>query len=142
MRPSAHHFVGRSVVTLALVIAVASCSSGESNEGGGQVSEQSAPAIANASSQPVEVPDREPDVTGFIGLGDEYPRSPHLVDPSDEYYLGMYLLGGDPAVLAETGDPLAEGDLAGGDAVSVWVDGGCDESRPVQCGVVAVRVEN
>lgn len=139
MPPSLPRLAVRSLLALALAIAVAGCSDDDSNDGGPEATEKTAGSLPSSAA---ELPDREPDVTGLVGLGDEYPRSPHLVEASDEYYLGMYLLGADPAVHDGDGDPLGEGDLNAGDEVSVWVDGGCDESFPVQCGVVAVQVRN
>lgn len=139
MPQSVPRFAVRPLLSLALAIGVAGCSGDDSNDGGPEATQNTAGSLPSSAA---ELPDREPDVTGLVGLGDEYPRSPHLAEASDEYYLGMYLLGSNPAVHDGDGDPLGEGGLNAGDQVSVWVDGGCEESFPVQCGVVAVQVRN
>ncbi len=90
-----------------------------------------------------ELPDREPDVTGVvaIGVGDaESTRS--LAEPSDAYYDAMALAGrdGEPLVVGSDGSVLSAGDLDDGDEIAVWIEGGCAESFPVQCDVIAIRV--
>ncbi len=90
-----------------------------------------------------ELPDREPDVTGVVavGVGDAQPgRS--LAEPSDAYYEGMALAGrdGEPLVVGPDGSALSVTDLADGDEIAVWIEGGCAESYPVQCDVIAIRV--
>ncbi|CAM3336095.1 hypothetical protein OCAE111667_04335 [Occultella aeris] len=88
-----------------------------------------------ACAGPAGPPDRDPDVTGKVGTEG---TTLVLVGPSDPYYEGMSLLRGDPDFLR--GDqPIEAADLVDSEDVEVWVEGGCAESYPVQCEVVAVR---
>ncbi|WP_163543530.1 hypothetical protein [Occultella kanbiaonis] len=90
---------------------------------------------AAACSGPAGPPDRDPDVTGTVGTEG---TTLVLTEPSDPYYEGMGLLRGDPDILR--GDqPIEAADLVDSEVVEVWVEGGCAESYPVQCEVVAVR---
>lgn len=85
------------------------------------------------------VPDRPPDVRGVVADG---PDGPVLAEPSDAYYEGMALLRGDPVVLrADDGATVAPAELRDGAPVEVWTEGPCAESFPVQCDIVALRVE-
>ena len=81
------------------------------------------------------LPDRSPEVTGTVaadGAGQS------LTAVSDDYYEGMALRLTDAAVVDADGARVdAPSD---GDEVEVWLAGGCNESSPVQCTVVAVRV--
>lgn len=92
---------------------------------------------ASDSASDTEVPDREPDATGVVA---QPTRS--LADSSDGYYEGMGLSrnDGEPLVVGPDGDVLSVTDLADGDEIAVWVEGGCAESYPVQCDVVAIRI--
>ncbi|MFS0703448.1 hypothetical protein AB6N23_02890 [Cellulomonas sp. 179-A 9B4 NHS] len=93
-------------------------------------------ALLAACSAPADVPERDPDVTGTVALGAD--GGPVLVDASDRSYEGIRLLQDDPAVLR--GDEAVDAaDLTDGDRVEVWLAGGCAESWPPQCDVVAVR---
>ncbi len=66
-----------------------------------------------------------------------------LGEPSDPYYELMLLRRGDPVVVdGETGKTLDIADLDDGAEVEVWITGGCAESFPVQCEVVALRVSD
>jgi hypothetical protein len=99
------------------------------------------PASVPASGDGVgQLPDRDADVTGVVGTGDEYMAPPHLLEPSDGYYLGMSLLQGDPVVVAADGTVVAASDLQDGDEVAVWTGEACAESFPVQCDIVAIQV--
>ncbi|MBO0901878.1 hypothetical protein J1G42_14930 [Cellulomonas sp. zg-ZUI222] len=81
------------------------------------------------------LPDRSPEVTGTV-TADGAEQS--LTTVSDDYYEGMALRLTDAVVVDADGAQVdAPSD---GDEVEVWVGGGCNESRPVQCTVVAVRV--
>ena len=83
------------------------------------------------------VPARPPEVTGTVSAdasGDE----PFLSGASDGYYEGMPLRL-DDAVVVDAGDSPA-GAPGDGEQVEVWVGEACNESFPVQCDVVAVRV--
>jgi hypothetical protein len=92
-------------------------------------------ALAAACSGAAEPPDRDPDVTGTIGREG---TTLVLAEPSDPYYDGMGILRGDPDVFR--GDQSIEAaDLLDSEVVEVWIEGGCAESYPVQCEVVAVR---
>ncbi|MFC8192137.1 hypothetical protein ACFUMH_10800 [Cellulomonas sp. NPDC057328] len=93
-------------------------------------------ALLTACSAPADVPERAPDVTGTVALGGD--GEPVLVDASDRSYEGIWLLQDDPAVLRGD-EPVDAADLADGDRVEVWLAGGCAESWPPQCDVVAVR---
>ena len=95
---------------------------------------------AGAGCGDEEFPDREADVTGLVGAGDEYPAPPHLLEPTDDYYLGMGLLRGDPIVRGADGASISPSELEEGDEVAVWIDGGCAESFPVQCDIIALVV--
>ena len=126
---------------LLAVIAVAGAGCGDDEQGAS--SPTTGPVASVAPTSPAgdgELPDREADVTGLVGTGAEYPASPHLLEPTDDYYLGMGLLRGDPIVRGADGMPLSSSDLEAGDEVAVWIDGGCAESFPVQCDVVALVV--
>lgn len=81
-----------------------------------------------------------PDVTGVVGMGKEYPDSPYLLDPSDNYYLGMSLTLGDPIVRSRDGEPMSIPQMNEGDQVAVWLSGSCAESFPVQCGVEIIEI--
>lgn len=89
------------------------------------------------------LPDRDPDATGVVGagLGNSQPTG-FLAQSSDSYYDGMALSRSDiePLVIGADGDVLSVGDLSNGDEIAVWVAGGCAESSPVQCDVVAIHV--
>lgn len=93
--------------------------------------------LATYLTSPAVPPDRPPDVTGVVAGG---PEAPALGSASDPYYEGMWLLRGDPAVVGADGRRLDADALVEGAGVEVWVQGGCAESFPVQCPVVAVRV--
>lgn len=97
------------------------------------MTERRAPAVG-------VTPERDHDVSGVVGVGDEYGNPPYLTQPSDDHYLGMFLLSGDPLVRGWDGSPMTASDLREGDHISVWVEGGCQESFPVSCGVVEVVV--
>ena len=134
------HRIPAAVLLAVLAMGVASC--GDAGpEDGPPTTAAAAPTSGDRSTSGAEVPNRPPDVTGLVGLGDEYAAPPYLIEPSDGYYLGMSLLVGDPVVVrGQDGEPLAGSELREGDEVAVWVDGGCQESFPVQCDVVALQV--
>jgi len=85
-----------------------------------------------------QVPDRDPDVTGVVAHeGDAVV----LTAPSDDYFEGMTISGDDETVVVDAGgSTVTTTDLATGDEVEVWVGDGCQESFPVQCDVLALRV--
>ena len=85
------------------------------------------------------VPDREPEVTGVVSFTGT-PPIPVLTEPSDPYFDRMSLLRGDPVLVDGDGREVPYDQLADGDAIEVWTDGGCAESYPVQCPVTALRV--
>lgn len=90
--------------------------------------------------RPPGVPDREPNVTGTVGTDDQG-RPGILLDPSDTHFARMALNRGEPIVFdLDTSEQLDFADLAGGDRIAVWIDGGCAESFPVQCTVAAIGV--
>ncbi|MBB2924069.1 hypothetical protein [Cellulomonas cellasea] len=90
--------------------------------------------LAGACSAGDELPGREPDVTGVV-------EQLTLTGASDPYYEGMSLAGGEDTVVVDAaGEPATTAGLVDGDDVEVWVDDACNESRPVQCTVEAVRV--
>lgn len=125
--------------TLLVVIAGAGCG----DDDRGVSSTATGPVVSVAPTPPAgggELPEREADVTGLVGTGDEYPAPPHLLEPTDDYYLGMGLLRGDPIVRGADGTPMSPSELEEGDQVAVWIDGGCAESFPVQCDIVALVV--
>ncbi len=93
-------------------------------------------ALLAACSPRADVPDRAADVTGAVALGAD--GEPILVDASDRSYEGIWLLQDGPAVLRGD-EPVDAADLTDGDRVEVWLAGGCAESWPPQCDVVAVR---
>lgn len=97
-------------------------------------------ALAGGCSATEGVPDRPPDVTGVVAGADE-PGGPVLAEPSDGYYEGMGLLRGDPILVRDDGAAVAYSELEDGAPVEVWTEGPCAESFPVQCGIVALRVE-
>jgi hypothetical protein len=88
------------------------------------------------------VPERPPDVTGAVAvMGGAEGEGPHLTDPSDSYYEGMSLVQADTMIVsAATGQTVGAAEIQDGDAVEVWVTGGCRESFPVQCDVEALRI--
>jgi hypothetical protein len=88
------------------------------------------------------VPERPPDVTGTVAvMGGAHGEGPHLTDPSDRYYEGMSLVQADTTIVsAATGQAVGAAEIQDGDAVEVWVTGGCGESFPVQCDVEALRI--
>ena len=95
-------------------------------------------ALLAACGSGGQVPDRDPDVTGVVGHeGDAVV----LTAPSDDYFEGMTISGGDETVVVDAGgSTVTTADLATGDEVEVWVGDACRESFPVQCDVLAVRV--
>ena len=92
-----------------------------------------------ACAAPTGVPDREPEVTGVVTAADD-PDGPRLAQPSDDYYEGMLILGGDPHVVTSDGGDLDPAELRDGDEVALWVADACAESFPVQCTVEVVQV--
>jgi hypothetical protein len=95
-------------------------------------------ACADAGTGSGGIPDRAPDVTGVVD-GAGTPGGPALADPSDDYFAGM-ALAPDDAVVVRGGADGALAALRDGEAVEVWIDWPCQESFPVQCTVVALRV--
>lgn len=93
---------------------------------------------AGAADDGAAVPDRAPDVTGVVGVG-EGAGEPVLVEASDAYYEGMGLLRGEPVVVRD-GTQVPASELRDGTPVEVWTAGACAESYPVQCDIEAVRV--
>jgi hypothetical protein len=83
--------------------------------------------------------DRDPDVTGVVAMSSEK-DGPVLTQPSDRYFDGMSLLGGDPVILGSGGERIPSSELEQGDRVEVWVGDVCAESYPVQCEIEAVRL--
>jgi hypothetical protein len=83
--------------------------------------------------------DRDPDVTGVVARPSEK-ATPVLTQPSDRYFDGMSLLGGDPVILSSSGERVPSSELEQGDRVEVWVGDVCAESYPVQCTIDAVRL--
>ena len=95
---------------------------------------------APGSDGPSALPDRSPTVTGTVGT-DEAGRPGTLDDASDGYYAGMGLRQGDPVVVdTGTGEFVPIESLRAGERISVWIDGGCRESLPVQCDITAIAV--
>jgi hypothetical protein len=88
------------------------------------------------------LPQRPPDVTGTAAvMGGARDGGPRLTDPSDRYYEGMSLVQADTTIVsAATGRTVGAAEIQDGDAVEVWVTGGCRESFPVQCDVEALRI--
>lgn len=131
------------VVGAALLVAITASGAGCGDDDRGASSPATGPVASVAPTSPVrggELPDREADVMGFVGTGGEYPAPPHLAKATNDYYLGMGLLRGDPIVRGADGTPMSPSELEEGDEVAVWIDGGCAESFPVQCDIVAVVV--
>ncbi len=129
------------VVGVVLLVVIAGTGCGDDDRGAS--SPATGPVASVAPTSPagdVDLPDREADVAGLVGTGDQYPAPLHLVEPTDDYYLGMGLLRGDPIVRGADGTPMSPSELEEGDEVAVWIDGGCAESFPVQCDVVALVV--
>lgn len=87
------------------------------------------------------LPERDPDVTGVVGAGPGA-QVGTLVEASDSYFegMGLRLSGREPLVVGADGQKLTVDDVDDGDRVAVWVAGGCAESFPVQCDVVAIEV--
>ena len=99
------------------------------------------PTTAAPSDGPSALPDRAATVTGTVGT-DEAGRLGVLDDPSESYYAGMGLRQGDPIVVdTSTGQQVPFESLRQGERISVWVDGGCRESFPVQCDITAIGVQ-
>jgi hypothetical protein len=124
---------------VAAVAAVALVGCGGDDPAGTATTEPpvSVPASSDGMGQ---FPDRDADVTGVVGTDDAYPAQPHLVEPSDDYYLGMSLLRGEPFVVDADGTVLSASELDDGDEVAVWTGDACAESFPVQCDIVAIEV--
>ena len=59
-------------VALTLLVVLGLGGAGCGGESGGASSEAS-----------TDLPDREPEVTGVVGLGDEYPEPPYLLEPTN-----------------------------------------------------------
>jgi hypothetical protein len=87
------------------------------------------------------LPERDPDVTGVVRAGPGV-QGGTLVDASDGSFEGMALRlsGSEPLVVDADGQHVTFDDVDDGDRVAVWVAGGCAESFPVQCDVVAIEV--
>lgn len=139
-----------SVAVLVLITA-AFTGSGCSNDGSGATPTSATPTSATptdeTSPEPATgVPTRDPDVRGVVSLRpwtSEGVEEAVLGEPSDPYYELMLLRRGDPVVVdGETGKTLDIADLDDGAEVEVWITGGCAESFPVQCEVVALRVSD
>jgi hypothetical protein len=99
--------------------------------------------FASVGGLDASLPDRDPDAIGVVGAGLGNSQSTgFLAQPSDSYYDGMALSRSDnePLVIGADGDVLSVADLGNGDEIAVWVAGGCAESSPVQCDVVALHV--
>jgi hypothetical protein len=128
---------GKVIVAIAVAVALVGC--GGDDPAGSAITEPTA-SVPVPGHGLEELPDREPDVTGVVGTGDEYAEPPHLLEPSDGYYLGMSLLQGDPVVVAADGTVVAASDLQAGDEVAVWTGEACAESFPVQCDIVGIQV--
>jgi hypothetical protein len=87
-----------------------------------------------------QLPDRAPDVSGAVGVG-QTGSEPVLVDASDPYYEGMALLRGGPIVV-RGGTAVSSDELREGTGVDVWTADACAESYPVQCGIEAIRIRD
>lgn len=85
------------------------------------------------------LPARAPDVTGTVALRAD---GPVLADASDAYFEGMSLGSVQDTAVVRGRDQVAAGvdELEDGEPVRVWIGGGCRESSPVQCDVVALHV--
>jgi hypothetical protein len=133
---------GALFLVAALVSVSVGCGSNDRVGSDPTVPSTSAPS-SSAGGVGQLLPDRDPDVTGVVGagVGDAQPTG-FLAQPSDSYYDGMGLWRGDgePLVVGPAGDVLSVTDVNNGDEIAVWVAGGCAESFPVQCDVVAIHV--
>jgi hypothetical protein len=128
-----------------LVLMSAAFTASGCGDDGGTATPTTAPASEETSPEPATgVPGREADVRGVVSEVSTDHGVEHLLgDPSNSYYEGMLLRRGEPVVVdGETVSPLNIVDLEDGAEVEVWVASGCDESNPVQCDVVALRVSN
>lgn len=125
-------------LVLVAVAVLVSLGCGSDDPAGSPTSEPGSTAPVSAvGGGDDELPDREPDATGVVA---QPTRS--LAASSDAYYEGMGLSrnDGEPIVVGLDGNVLSVTDLADGDEIAVWVEGGCAESYPVQCDVVAIHI--
>jgi hypothetical protein len=118
----------RTAVSLAIVLTslLAGC-------GGDDVCSDSDCLGPSETTRSPQLPSTDPTVEGRVGMRD---GQAFLDFASDMYYLGLALPGDDAVVVGL--DPGAQ--LEEHDPVRVWIDGGCAESSPVQCDIVAVEV--
>jgi hypothetical protein len=130
-------------LVLAVLVAFAAVGCGSDDTDGASTADTVDTTPVDSVGGGDELPDREPDVTGVvaIGVGDAEPTR-SLAEPSDAYYEAMALAGrdGEPLVVGPDGSVLSATDLDDGDEIAVWIEGGCAESFPVQCDVIAIRV--
>jgi hypothetical protein len=133
---------GALFLVAALVLISVGCGSNDRAGSDSTVPATSVP-FSSVGGVDASLPDRDPDATGVVGagVGDSQPTG-FLAQSSDSYYDGMGLWRSDsePVVVGADGDVLSVTDLNTGDEIDVWVAGGCAESFPVQCDVVAIRV--
>jgi hypothetical protein len=126
----------------AVVLVSVGCSGNDRVGSSSTVPGTSAP-VSSVGGVDASLPVRDPDAIGVVGagVGDSQPTG-FLAQSSDSYYEGMGLGRSDsePLVVGPDGDVLSVTDLNNGDEIAVWVAGGCAESDPVQCDVVAIRV--
>lgn len=85
-------------------------------------------------------PDGPATVTGIVEFVSDVPFSTRLAEPSDPYYELMSLVSNTALVRDVDGRPMTTDDLEPGDQIAVWIDGGCAESFPVQCTILAIEV--
>jgi hypothetical protein len=85
-------------------------------------------------------PDGPATVTGIVEFVADAPDALRLAEPSDAYYQGMSLGSITALVRGTDGRLLTTDDLEAGDHIAVWTEGGCAESFPVQCTILAIEV--
>lgn len=97
--------------------------------------------LAGCGTSGSALPDRAADVTGVVAApsADLPWDEPSLARASDAYYEGMPLRLADAVVVDADGTDVEA--PAEGDTVEVWIGDGCAESSPVQCEIVALRVQ-
>jgi hypothetical protein len=121
-----------AVSAVLLVLAAGACS-----DSGSTVSDAAHGSVPTKAGSYVA-----PTVRGVLqALDTSGPAEFRLVDASDAYYEGMTVRLLDGATLtAASGDPISRAALSAGSTVDVWVDGGCNESYPVQCDLIGLQV--